>query len=328
MLTKSSIRSMVAYRLGAASLVYRYKSWKLSRLITSRFGNASKRQGDYLIAANDEICQNGGLCDCLHGLVSAYYVAKKYNNQFRIVFSVPFSLTDYLLPNQFDWRIDTDMIDYRSCFVYHVPMMLGRFHATWAEERSFHYRYLCRVARRKGTKLLYSNAHLVGEEEFSQLFSELFRPSPELQSQIDFHLSQIEGPFLGASFRFRNLLGDCIEPDSQPLSQQEQSDLMQRSIRQIEALHSAHPTHSILVTSDSAKFCSSILSLPYVYCIQGVRGHVSYQGKDVGKSSFIDLFLLSKSDENTLFITDRLYHSGFAQTASFIGNVPYRVIRY
>lgn len=325
---KPSLRSFIAYHLGAAGFVYAYKSHILKRKLVSRAYSFPPDLGNTLIAVNDEICQNGGLCDCLHGIVSAYYVAKECNNQFRLCFTDPFQLSDYLLPNLVDWQIGSGVMDYRSCRVAHVPMMLGRFHATWAEERSFHFKYLCQFARQKGTKLLYTNAHLVGESEFSMLFSDLFKPSPKLQEQIDFHLSKIGGTFIGASFRFRNLLGDFFEPDSLPLNPKEKSDLLLRSIRQIEALHIAHPMQKILVTADSSQFCNLAQSLPYVYCVQGVRGHVAYQGDDAVLCSFLDLFLLSKSQDNTLFVSELLYRSGFAMTASFIGNVPYREIRF
>ena len=323
-----SLRSFIAYRLGAASLAYYIKSKNLKRRLALRTGNAIDKIGDCIIYANDDACQNGGLCDCLHGMVSAYYIAKQYDNPFKICFTAPFHLDEYLLPNLFDWRIESDEIDYQSCIVRNVPMMLSRFHATWAEERAFHYRYLCQIARYKGTKLLYSNAHLVGEVEFCHLFSELFKPSSKLQEQIDSHLAIIGNPYIGASFRFRNLLGDFFEPGSSPLNPDEQAELIQRSTSQIETLHQSYPKHRIFVASDSVRFCSSLQSLPYVYCIQGSRGHIAYQAADSIMSSFVDLFLLSKSEVNNLFITDKLYHSGFAMTASFVGNVPYRELYF
>ncbi len=323
-----SFRSLLAYRLGAASVVYAYKSHKLRHKLASNGNGSPIDMGDTIIAANDDTCVNGGLCDCLHGIVSAYYVAKLCKNQFRILFTAPFQLSEYLLPNIVDWSIDSNDIEYRSCRVSHVPMMLGRFHATWAEERAFHYRYLCQLARQRGTKLLYTNAHLTGESEFSMLFSELFRPSKKLQEMIDYQLSQIGGSFVGASFRFRNLLGDFSEPNSLPLNSKEKSDLLERCIRQIEILHLKYPIQRILVTSDSSQFCSFAKSLPYVYCVQGYRGHVAYQGNEAVMCSFLDLFLLSKSEGNTLYISEQLYRSGFAETASFIGNLPYREIRF
>lgn len=325
---KPSIRSIFAYRLGAARWVYLYKSHKLKQILVSRSTKDSKNIGDCLIAANDETCKNGGLCDCLHGIISAYYVAKKVNRPFRICFPCPFQLSDYLLPNLFDWRIGQEDINYRTCFIRNVPMMLGRFRATWAEERAFHLQYLTQIARQRGTILLYTNAHLVGNSEFSALFAELFMPSRVLQNQIDYHLSQIGGPFIGASFRFRNLLGDLDEPDSTPLAPQKRIELMHSSVEQIEKLHLEHPTQKILVTADSSKFCNIANSLPYVYCVQGFRGHVAYQGDEAVMCSFLDLFLLSKSEGNTLYTSELLYRSGFAQTASFIGNVPYREIRF
>lgn len=325
---KPSFLSVIAYKLGVAQWVYYYKSQKLRSKLLARPASATDATADYLIAANDEACQNGGLCDILHGIVSSYYVAKQGNRSFRISAPFPFQLSDYLIPNQVDWRINPEEIDYSSVHIRNVPMMLGRFHATWAEEQAFHLKYLTQLAKQRGAILLYTNAHLVGGSEFSALFSELFMPADALQKQIDYHLSQIGDTYIGASFRFRNLLSDCYEPESLPLAPQEQSTLIRRSISQIEQLHLTVPSHKILVTSDSSKFCHALRSLPYVYCIDSPRGHVSFRGEDAVMSAFIDLYLLSKSAGNTLFLTDQLYHSGFAMTASFIGNIPYRELNY
>lgn len=325
-MSKSSLRSIIAYRLGAVKWVYLYKSLKLKQKLIKRPFNQNKPIEEGLIVANDEVCQNGGLCDCLHGIVSAYYIAKKENRPFYIRFSYPFQLTDYLFPNQIDWRIDPEEIDYRSCRILHVPMMLGRFHATWAEERAFHLKYLTHIARHRGPTLLFTNAHLLGELEFSQHFNELFRPSPALQEQIDFHLSLIGGPYLGASFRFRNLLGDFYEADSLPATPVKQESLIHRGIEQIELLHREEPLKKILVTSDSQKFCTSLSHLPYVYVLSGSRLNIATPDNASAMTSFLELMLLTRSIGNKLYVTDGLYRSNFTQTASFIGNLPYQEI--
>lgn len=318
-----SLSCIIAYRLGAARWVYSHRSHKLRQHLLSSTGQSERPMTDCVIAANTRDYQNGGLCDCLHGIISLYYIAKAQHRQFKILFTHPFQLTDYLQPKDFDWRIEPTDIDYHTCLVRTVPMMLGRFHATWEEERAYHHKYLTQIVSQPGAQLIFTNAHLVGWQEYSHLFSELFQPTPQLQEQIDYHLAQIGRPYIGASFRFRNLLGDVSEPGSFPQSSQMQADLICRSIAQIEMLHAADPSKTIFVASDSAKFCASLQSLPYVYCIQGVRGHVAYQGTDTVMSTFLDLFLLSRSDGNTLFMTGQMYRSGFAMTASFIGNKSY-----
>lgn len=322
----SSFRSFIAYRLGAARWVYQYKSFVLKWILSLRPQGEVLPLEDSIIAANDADCQNGGLCDCLHGIISAYYIAKKEKRHFRICFSYPFLLSDYLVPNQTEWRIDPEAIDYRSCRIRHVPMMLGRFHATWAEERAFHLRYLTKVARHRGTTLLFTNAHLLGEQEFSLHFRELFRPSSALQEQIDLHLSHIGSSYLGATFRFRNLLSDFYEANSSPASSSVQENIIYRSIEQIELLHRKEPLKKILVTSDSQKFCASLAHLPYVYVISGSRLNISIPEPGSAMNSFLELMLLSKSVGNRLYVTDGMYRSSFAQTASFIGNLPYQEI--
>ena len=324
----TSFRSFIAYRLGVAGYIYLYKSHKLKQKFVTRTNKQKNPVEEGLIAANNAVCQNGGLCDCLHGIISAYYIAKKENRPFRISFTCPFRLTDFFVPNQIEWRIDPEEIDYRSCRIRHVPMMLGRFHATWAEERAFHLRHLTHIARHRGPVLLFTNAHLLGEQEFSQYFNELFRPSPALQEHIDLHLSHIGGSYLGATFRFRNLLGDFHEANSLPASTAEQKSLILRSIAQIELLHRENPSKKIIVTSDSQKFCESLSHLSYVYVIPGSRLNITTPDTSSAMNSFLELMLLSRSVGNRLYVTEGMYRSNFAQTASFIGNLPYLEIRF
>ena len=42
--------------------------------------------------------------------------------------------------------------------------------------------------------------------------------------------------------------------------------------------------------------------------------------------SFVDLFVLSKAEKIYLLQTGNMYHSGFAQCASMVENIPYEEI--
>lgn len=324
----SSVQSFLAYRLGVAGLLYFLKGYIIKRSYSFASYSQGAAKQNTVIAVNDSKSQNGGLCDMLHGIVSSYYVAKLSGSEFRIVFSDPFLLTDYLIPNQIDWKFDEAFLDYHTSRVRCVPMMLGRFHSTWAEERAFHLKYMFRQAKHSGVKIFYTNAHLLGENEFSQHFKELFRPSQALQEQIDRHLSCLGREYVGASFRFRNFLGDFKDGDSVPGMPDEQNRLIRKCIDQIELLHRENPTRKIFVTSDSVRFCSALQTLSYVYTIQEQRGHIATHGAASAMSTFVDLMLLSKSLGNRLYITQDMYRSGFSQTASFIGNIPYREIDF
>lgn len=324
----SSVQSFLAYKLGLAGLLYFVKGNMLKRSYPLVSYSQVTITTNTVIAVNDSKSQNGGLCDMLHGIISSYYVAKLLGNDFRILFSDPFLLTDYLIPNQVDWTVDKASLDYHSSRVRCVPMMLGRFHSTWAEERAFHLRYMLQQAKYSGVKIFYTNAHLLGEGEFSQLFKELFQPTQALQRQIDQHMSCLGREYVGASFRFRNFLGDFDDGDSVPGMPDEQARLIKKCIDQIEQLHSENPTRKIFVTSDSVKFCSALQTLSYVYTIQEQRVHIATHGAASAMSTFVDLMLLSKSLGNRLYITQGMYRSSFSQTASFIGNIPYREISF
>lgn len=45
-----------------------------------------------------------GLADRLKAILGCYHIAQKNHMGFRIVFNFPFELSDYLFPNEVDWR--------------------------------------------------------------------------------------------------------------------------------------------------------------------------------------------------------------------------------
>ena len=44
--------------------------------------------------------------------------------------------------------------------------------------------------------------------------------------------------------------------------------------------------------------------------------------------SFVDLLMLADAEKLYLLVTDDMFHSGFAESASLINNRPYEVIKW
>ena len=85
----------------------------------------------------------------------------------------------------------------------------------------------------------------------------------------------------------------------------------------------------ILVTSDSRKFLNEIDKEEWSYTIPGKLVHMSYtpiHNFETHLKSFVDLLVLSEAEKLYLLVTDDMFHSGFAESASLINNKPYEEI--
>jgi len=278
----------------------------------------------------------GGLCDRLQGIVSLYKISKENDIPFKIWFDYPFYLDEFLIPNEVNWIIPKENISFEcsKIKVRKIPMAYEALGMTYEEECEYQTKYLYNLFKRykKRQIHIYSNAHLAINHEFELLFNELFKPSPILEEALLINKKNIGTDYISATFRFQNLLGDFREKNSQELPMKEKDLLINKCLEQIEILHQRFTDNKILVTADSSSFLKTANErYSYVYIIPGNLVHMSYSVNASQESylkSFIDLMMLSNAQRLFLLITGKMYHSGFAQTASFIHNKPYKVIRF
>jgi hypothetical protein len=269
---------------------------------------------------------SGGLSDRLRGITSIYAECKRQRLPFKIVFE-PLHLQDYLVPNQYDWQLNTDEICWDIEKVY--PCTLLTYHHNL---RNCFQRFAQRMILRYYLKKHYKQIHIysnmaIADKEFSTLFKELFRPSERLQNQIDYHLSQLGGAkkYISLTFRFRQLLGDFKE-GGEVLPESEREAYVLRCIKGIEELHAEFPSERLLVTSDSKMFLDRLSYLDYVYVIPGNVVHMGFTfdaSQDVYMKSFVDYYMLSNA--KTVFqMTDKLlFRSGFPKRAAMLNGAKY-----
>ena len=273
---------------------------------------------------------SGGLSDRLRGITSIYAECKRQNLPFRIVFA-PLHLQDYLVPNQYDWQIDSKDVCWDTKQVYPCTILtynnnLHNKAQLYAQKRILNY-YL---KKHYGQIHIYSNM-AIADKEFGALFKELFRPSEKLQKLIDYHLIQLGGArkYISLTFRFRQLLGDFKEGGN-ILPESEREDYIKKCIKGVEALHSIYPYEDVLVTSDSGTFLERLSALDYVYVIPGAVVHMGFTfdaNQDTYMKSFVDFFMLSNA-KKVFQMTDKLlFRSGFPQRAAMLNNAPYEEIR-
>lgn len=274
---------------------------------------------------------SGGLSDRLRGIVAIYAECKRQRLPFRIVFE-PLHLEDYLEPNAYDWRIRKDEVcwDIKNTF----PCVLLTYHSNsrnryqhWVQN-SILRRYIHKPFKQIH---IYSNM-ICRDEEYRTLFNELFKPTKELQKQIDYHMKSLGGKryYISCTFRFRQLLGDFQE-GGETLQEVEREPYIKRCIDTVKALHEQYFEKNILVTADSSTFLSKLkeLRLPYVYIMPGKVVHVGFTfdaNHATYLKSFLDMYMISYAETVYLVRDSLMYHSGFPFRAALLGGANYKEI--
>ena len=319
------------------AIIYRLNLWLKKNLLVYKVTNYIK--GRHIRALYKKVCtsstagertviymadgliKHGGLCDRIWGMVSAYNYFKKTKLSYKIHFCHPYHLTEYLLPNRYDWKYSGGIIrSAKFSKSFYVGDTLNETNVLNA------FSNICK--RQFMQSHLYTNVHIY-RDEFSRSFNELFKPSEALTHEIEHQLQSIGDKYISVSFRFRNAFGDLNEPDSLPLRQEQQRKLTEECLKCIKNIHNLHPGYKkILLTCDSKIFIERAKDLDYIYVIPGEISHVDFDQKELFRSqlkTFLDLFMLSKSEEIYYVVSNLTYHGSFAYTASLIGNRPYHI---
>lgn len=294
-------------------------------------GRSDKHERAVVFMALNETTFSGGLSDRLRGIVSVYAECKRQGRPFRIVFE-PLHLEDYLVPNEYDWRIGEDEIDWDLAKSY--PCVLLTYHND-SHNRWQHFvqSSVLRSYFRKHCHQLHVFTNMIpSDEEYQTLFHELFRPTDDLQQLIGYHLEKLggKGNYISCTFRFRQLLGDFKEGgDTLPVEQREA--YIERCIETVKKLHKQYGDKNILVTADSSTFLSELKekSLPYVYVMPGKVVHLGFTAdasKTVYMKSFLDMYMISYADTVYLVRDKLMYHSGFPYRAALLGGANYKEV--
>lgn len=276
----------------------------------------------------------GGLGDRLHGIISLYLYCKKKGYKFKVNFCHPFRLKDYLLPNKVNWDIDPEKLSYNSEQTTVIPLFCTykKYGMTVDEEAKYQHAFLDSFIKTdKKQYHIYTNAHFAYTPNiYSTAFHELFMPAKPLEEAINQNKKNIGGEYIAIVLRFQSLLGDFKEADFPTLPVDEQKRLMEKVYSKIQELYDErHKGQKVLITSDSRKFLDYVSSLDYVYTIPGRVVHLTYtpaHDYNLHLKSFVDLMMLADAQKIYLLVTGDMFHSGFAQSASFINDKPYEEI--
>lgn len=270
---------------------------------------------------------HGGLADRIRGMVTLYVFSKKKGIDYRIYFTSPFLLSDYLEPNLFDWQIDKRELSYNSSVSKAVIVKNNRIdNDIYLEKRLG--KYVGKVQLH-----VYTNASSKNVD-FKKEFAELFKPSGALNAALETNMRALREEYVSITFRFQQLLGDFKEGNYRKLDDSDKTKLIERCDQFVNEVRQNHSTmNKILITSDSVSYLKHATEkFNFVYTIPGVVLHIDYTNNGAGLAymkSFVDLFMLSRAKKLYSFSTGPMYKdSGFAELAAAIGGNPYeRIIR-
>lgn len=276
--------------------------------------------------------EHGGLADRLKGIVSTYAVCKDLGLDFRILFTSPFRLTDYLLPNGYNWQIDEKDVLFDSAVSEVVALEIGE-ETEWQGRKQ--YEYLRRHIGKSSASQVHvcTNAHFCYYGDFSALFHELFRPTPRLQSVVTDCISAMAPCYISVSARFIGNLGDFVDTQkADALPQKDRELLLGKCMEQVETLHRLHPECRILVCSDSEKFLNVAETLPYTYIYKGEIRHLDVPADECNygtfEKTFVDFLLIAGAAEVFRLDTCWTHSSGFPYMASRVGSRPFHSIKF
>ena len=286
----------------------------------SGWDEVDKEERNAGIAMIDGRFRHGGICDRFKGMISLYNYCRYVGKPFRIRYYFPFELTDYIVPNKYDWRISDKNI---SDSIWHVRPICTR------KENG---KRLLKLNTNKQIRF-YGNRDLSEflqfppfNDDWGDVFNYLFKPSPLIQEHLDYHKKAINGEYVAAAFRFQNLLGDFEEYHCSSITNSDEKEqLISANIEELKKIHEENPDMTILVTADSSTFLERVSVLEYVHAIKGKQSHVDTKNVDQSNTmkSFIDFYMLAGAKKVYGVVIDDMYPSDFPVCAAKIGHVPF-----
>lgn len=298
--------------------------WKYYRPF-SGFGN--KGTNRYIFMADGKFL-HGGMFDRLKGIISIYALSKAQGKGFKIHFVHPFSLENYLIPNTYNWKIENNNpINYhypnsRPIFGYGECYEPSRILKKRKGEVHFYYGYnsLTEINQEYGTSF-----------DWSQLYDELFKPTPQLQEYIDHYKKEIGGNYIAIHTRFLNLLGDKTETDINPeLPEKQQIELKEKISQSIVQIMELHKDCRVMIASDSPIFIAFIQQVyPNVYIVPGEISHIGTHDSNDAQNikMFVDYYLIGGAQKVYSLWTKGMWKSAFPEYAAMIGGTKFDRIK-
>ena len=267
---------------------------------------------------------HGGMTDRFKGAISWWHYCNKNNLIFKLFYNYPFKLTDYIIPNEYDWRIDEkDIPDsiYNTRIFYARGEKGKRLEKLKAMKNVWYYGNID-----IGNTLRYSPY----TDDWGKAFKKLFKPSPLLEKHLKKCQEQVKEEYIAVVFRFQNLLGDFNESFYRTIhNQEERRNLIDSALNELENIYRLNGNTPILVTSDSINFLEEANRKDYVYIIEGKLSHMEFINEDAAQTqlkSFLDFYMISRAKKVYSVVIGDMYKSDFPVYAAKVGGIPFERI--
>lgn len=222
------------YKYKLLEIKHRLKELFLSikiALKSKQLGKPQTKQPIYVAMIDGETF-HGGMCDRFKGIISLYAYCKYHKLPFRIKYTYPFKLEDYLSPAIYDWRLKKG--EYTDNPIYsRILYMRGEHFA----KRLFHLETMKQVHFYSNRDCLsHINSTYVKKEkhkspfDWGELFRELFTPTPILLERIKTIKKELGDDYYAVVFRFQNLLGDFKEYHFKSITNQSEAEKLHRKV--------------------------------------------------------------------------------------------------
>jgi hypothetical protein len=288
--------------------------------------SADKRNQPMLISVIDKNRKSQGLTDRFKGIVSVFALSKALNVPFKCDFVQPFQLSEFLIPNNYNWLPESNELSLNRS---EVRYRILRKEPTIKK--------ILNVLPLKKQIRVYANVDYLDEinkrfnknYQWGELFNELFKTTEPVTEQLNFYSKKLpEGKFIACVFRFQTLLGDFEEYKYKSLSFLEREELIEKNINSLKKIVAA-TNCPVLVTSDSVGFLEIVSKMEDVFTIPGKVVHMDCvldEQNEVYLKSFVDFFMLSKAERVYSIGTKIMYPTNFPVYAAKIKNVPFERI--
>lgn len=267
-----------------------------------------------------------GLADLLRAICAIYQWSKNNNKIFKLICNTPFEMTDYLVPNKYNWQMDKNELDFENS----KPRAIFTFTKFYGlkEQEKLSENSLNKLLGIHTKQLhLYSNL-ICYDSFFYENFHELFKTNQTLEEELKTFQQEIGGEYITISFRFTQLLGDLQDCFAEPLPESERKKLIEVCLKSIKSIIEKNNVDKAVVTSDSNSFLAEVSKLPYVHLLPGEIDNIinSDVTQAAVRKTFWDTMMIARARKAYMVRTPIMYTSGFAKRAAMIGGIPFEEV--
>ncbi len=256
-----------------------------------------------------------GLVDRLNSIVGAYYIAKTNGFDYKVIFTHPFILSDYLACASHNWKASFNDLSY-SLKNSKLLAYNGAGKVPKLRKRVKQYHIYCYM----GYNILFANKIGDYNKIWRELFMELFQPVPVLRQALQVYEKLQEKGFIAAHLRFANALENFESSYYNFLDKEQKEILIQKCLDAIRFIITQNHEEQVVVFSDSTLFLDRVQKELPVIVLDGKIGHISFSNSDdVILKTFVDFFMISQSKQVIRIWSSEMYMSTFPYYAAIAG---------